>query len=118
MRTQLLFDDVDASSIQTSSSVSMDKRTNWDLIVTTSGTNGAPRLILEVAYTGGKCLPLPTDWFAVENTKDCTFVFDIDTTPTIIKKKEQTANWLRVRLEPNGVTTGTLKAFLAIKDYP
>ena len=118
MTIEEVFNNVDASTPITSTPINMEKRTNWDLVIDTDSVDGEPRIILEVGYNLGECHGLPTDWFAVENTKDCTFVFDIDTTPTIIKKKEQTANWFRVRLEPNGNTAGTLNALLGYKDYP
>lgn len=118
MEIRELFTNQDASVAATSDIVSMQKRTNWDLVIDTTGLDGTPEVIIEVGYNLGKCHPDPTEWYAIENPEDCTFVFPITTTPTVIKKKEQTANWLRVRIEPNGNTTGNITALLAYKDYP
>jgi len=117
MRTKVLFDDVDASVSQESVEIQMDKRTDWDLVVTVDGLDGVPQIIIEKAYTGGGCLPGPSDWYAVENCNGDTF-FDVDSPPLQIHKSQFTPNYFRIRLEPNTNTTGTVTAFLGYKDYP
>ena len=117
MRTTVLFEDIDASVAATSVEISMDKRTDWDLVVTGTGLDGIPRIIIEKAYTGGKCLPAPTDWYIVENCNGDQF-FDADDLPLMIHQSGFTPNWYRIRLEPNTNTTGTVTAFLGYKDYP
>jgi hypothetical protein len=117
MRTQVLFDTVDASSNQTSDNVNMDKRTDWDLVVTADSLDAIPRIIIEMAYTGGGCLPEPSDWYPVENCNGNEF-FGLTSPPLIVHKSGFTPNWYRIRLEPNGNTTGTVTAILGYKDYP
>ena len=116
MRTKILFDDIDASLAATSDDTQFDRRFDFDLITTLDGTDGIPRIIIELAYTGGGCLPAPTDWYILPNCNGNEY-FNIDDSPFTVHKSAVTANWIRVRIEPNTNTTGTATVILATKDY-
>ena len=111
MRTNLLFDNVSAASNQTSSVINFEQRAEWSLEITTSGLDGVPKVIVELSNSG-------TDFFPLEDCKIAQFFFLIDDSPFGIKDDRIMGKFFRIRLEPNGNTTGTLKALLGFKTYP
>ena len=118
MRNKTLLDNVDASVQNISDAVNLDKRTDWKIIIESDTLDGVPQLFIEEGFTGGKCSGEPTDWFALSNKCDDTGVFSIDTTPIMIERNYFTGNWIRVRVEANGNTTGNYTVKLHYKDYP
>ena len=118
MRNVTLLDNVDASVQQISVEENLDKRTDWNLIVESSGLDGQPQLFIEKGFTGGKCISPPSEWFVVASKCRSTGIFLINDPLIQIEKTGFTANWFRVRVEPNGNTTGNITAKLHYKDYP
>ncbi len=117
MRNELLLDSVDASVQQISEPVNLERRTDWELTVESNGLDGTPNLFIEKGFNRGDCHPLPTEWFPLANKCDNSGAFLIDDDLVQIEKTGFTANWFRVRLEPNGNTTGNVKATFHYKDY-
>lgn len=117
MRTKLFFDNVDAAIIQTSEALQIDQRVQWELILEKTGTDGDPIIYLEQAFNGGGCLPEPTDWFKIANKCNETGAFLIDDSPFSIEKNSLKGNWIRISLDPNGNTTGTIKALFSYKTF-
>ena len=118
MRNEVLFSSVDASTNQTSSNINFDKRAQWILTIEKTGTDGDPKIIIERNFSSGKCVAPTGSWFALKNSCENSFDFIIDDTPYVIRDNIFYGNWYRIRLEPNGNTTGTVTATLSYKDYP
>lgn len=117
MRTKLLFDNVDAGVQQISNATSLDQRTWWKLRIDDSGLDGTPQLFIEEAYTGGECLPTPSDWTIICNPLNANDYFPIDDDEITIEKKDIKGNWIRVRMEADDNTTGTVTILLAYKTF-
>lgn len=115
MKTQLLFDNVAANQAQTSSEVPFEQRSEWMLYVSKSGTDGNPNLIIEYSVDNN---PGAGDWAAVINPETLTTLFPLDDSPIAIIDDRLQGKYFRIRLEPNGTTTGTVKADLGFKTYP
>ena len=112
-----MLDSVDASQSHTSQAVQIDKRAIWKLIIDKAGTDGNPNLFIEEAYNGGGCLTPPTDYYLLPNKCNDLDYFPLDDSPVTIEKDKLSGNYLRVRIEPNGTTTGTVKVLLAYKTF-
>ena len=114
MRTQVIFDNVDASVGATVDIVMFDAKNPQDLRfliqVTKTGTDGSPRIIVEESIEG-------TVWTALENTETWDNYTDI-TDILGIKDNYFMGKFMRVRLEPNGTTTGTVWAIIGYKTKP
>jgi hypothetical protein len=119
MRNATLLTSADASVQQISSEVNFDKRTEWKLLITSTGLDGTPHFFIEEGFTGGKCITPPTEWFIVCNPcDDVTDSFPIDDTIITIEKKDFKGNWFRVRVEPNDNTIGSITVKLGYKTHP
>ena len=118
MRNVTLLDGVDASSQQISTAENLDKRTEWKLLINSSGLDGIPQLFIEQGFNGGKCFGEPNEWSVLTNKCDDTGVFLIDDAIITVNASSFKGNWFRVRLEANGNTTGTVTARLGYKDFP
>ena len=117
MRTITLFDNVDASIQQISDATNLERHTEWVLRVNSSTLDAIPNLFIEEGFNGGKCLPEPTAWSVLPFKCDGTGTFEITESEVKIRSKQFLANWFRVRVEPNGNTTGTITIKLSYKDY-
>jgi hypothetical protein len=117
MRNFTLLDSVDASVQQISDAKNLERHTEWVLRIDSVGLDGIPQLFIEEGFNGGKCLPEPTDWNVVPFKCDDTGTFDITTSEVNIRSKQFLANWFRIRIEPNGNTTGAISVILSYKDY-
>lgn len=117
MRNVILLSDVDASIQQISDPVNLERRTDWELTIESTGLDGTPHLFVEKGFNTGKCHPLPSEWFILANKCDSSGLFLIDDPLIQIEKTGFIANWFRVRVEPNDNTTGTIKVTLHYKDY-
>ena len=117
MRTITLLDNVDASIQQISDATNLERHTEWVLRINSSTLDAIPNLFIEEGFNGGKCLPEPTEWSVVPFKCDGTGTFEITESEVKIRSKQFLANWFRVRVEPNGNTTGTITIKLSYKDY-
>ena len=73
-----------------------------------TGTNGDPRIYLEESIDG-------TVWTSMVNPTNCESYFDINQSPQAIKDNYFMGYQMRLRLDPNGNTTGTLSAKMGYK---
>ena len=118
MRNTTLLDNADASTQQISTSVNLDQRAQWKLVINSAGLDGTPQLFIEEGYTGSKCITPPTEWVVVCNPCLEDDYFPIDDTVISIEKKDFKGNWYRIRVEANDNTTGTITAKLHYKTFP
>ena len=119
MRNVTLLDNVDASTQQISTHVNLDQRAAWKLFITSSGLDGEPQLFIEDNNTSSKCVEPTGDWNIICNPCDTvTDSFPIDDDTITIEKNSFKSNWMRVRIEPNGNTTGTITVTLSYKTFP
>ncbi len=118
MRNKTLLDNVSAGVQQISDPLNLEKRTDWELIIESSGLDGVPRLFIERGFNAGKCNPLPTEWRVLQSGCNDEGYFPIDDDTIQILKDGFTANWFRVRVETNGNTTGNITVTIHYKDYP
>lgn len=119
MRTQLLFDDVDASVTQTSGFVDdifndgqLNQRGEFMIQVTRAGLDGTPRLFLEWSIDNNASV-----WSTIQNPETDEDYFELDDDIGIIDDRIM-AKWFRLRLEPNDNTTGTVRADIGYNTYP
>jgi hypothetical protein len=117
MRNITFFENIDASSQQISNATNLERHTEWILRINSTGLDGVPNLFIEEGFNGGKCLPEPTEYSVVPFKCDGTGTFEITESEVKIRSKQFLANWYRVRIEPNGNTTGTITVILSYKDY-
>ncbi len=73
-----------------------------------AGTNGTPRIIVEESVRG-------VWWTPMENPKNCEEYFDILKVEDSIKDNYFMGFQMRLRLEPNDNSTGTLSAHMGYK---
>jgi hypothetical protein len=119
MRNVTLLDNVDASIQQISSHVNFDQRVAWKLFITTTGLDASPELFIECNNTSSKCFAPVGDWTIVCNQcNTLTDSFPLDDDVITIEKNDFKSNWFRVRVEPNGNTTGTIHVSLSYKTFP
>lgn len=112
MRTEILLDNKDASVNQTSNSFKIDcgQDMRWEVVVTKSGTDGNPHLIIEESIDNSIWIPLMDyDSTGINN------FFLVDDTPYAVRDSYFMGSHIRVRIEPNDNTTGTITAKLGIK---
>jgi hypothetical protein len=111
MRTYLVFDNVPANVDATYNVPMIDPNNPQDLRfllqATKTGTNGNPRIIIEESLD-------ETVWTALENTETWNPYTEI-TDSMGIKDNYFMGKYLRVRLEANGTTTGTVWAKIGYK---
>lgn len=112
MRTKILFDNVLAASPATSEVMDFEGQDARFLIqLVKTGTNGNPRVIVEETID-------QTVWTALENTETWEDYFDLSASKMGVKDNYFMGKFLRVRLEPNGTTTGTVWAIIGYKTKP
>ena len=118
MRNVTLLNNVDASTQQISTPINLERRTDWELIIESSGLDGTPQLFIERGFNAGKENPIPTEWRVLESGCNEEGFFPIDDSIIQILKDGFTANWFRVRIEAEDNTTGNITVKLHYKDYP
>ena len=109
MRTLIFFDEVSASASHISNvfEIPCGQDIRFLIQATKTNTNGNPRLIIEESIDN-------TIWTALEDTETWqpyTELIDV----TGIKDSYFMGAFMRVRLEPNGTTTGTITAKMGYK---
>lgn len=111
MRTETLFSAVDASVTQISSAFEPDcgQDMRWSICITSTGLDGTPQAYVEVSCDG-------VDWCALVNPVDNTNVFAVDD-DLIIRDEYLPEKQIRLRIEPNDNTTGTINAIMVYKTY-
>jgi len=104
------FDNVDATANQVSPIFDVPCFQDMRFLIQTekAGTNGNPRIIVEESIRGAL-------WTPMENPKDCEEFFDIVKNLDSIKDNYFMGFKMRLRLEPNGNSTGTLSAHMGYK---
>lgn len=110
MRTIVLLNDVDAGVAVTSQHIDFEQDSRWLLQITSTGLNGTPRIVIEESIDNAELV-----WTPLFNPKNSLFFFEIDDSPIGVKDSYLMGKFFRVRLEPNGNTTGTIKADLGYK---
>ena len=118
MRNVTLLDNVDASTQQISTHVNLDQRVEWKLFITSSGLDGEPQLFIEDNNTSSKCTEPTGDWNIVCNPFADFEYFPINDDIVTIEKKDFKSNWMRIRVENNGNTTGNITVKLSYKTFP
>jgi len=105
MRTLLFFDNVDASVTQISSEFTPDCGQDISFLIQAvkTGTDGDPYLYIEESVDG-------TVWSPMTNPETCEGFFKLTDTVTGIKDNHFMGYVMRLRLEPNDNTTGTVWA--------
>jgi len=118
MRNFQLLNNADASISVTSQEVNLDKRTEWVLLIDLSNADGIPSIYIDQGFTGGKCIPNPSEWYVLANKCDSTGEFIIDDEQIQIKSNYFKGNWFRIRYEAKDNTAGTISVKLSYKDFP
>lgn len=111
MRTELFFDDVDASSDITSSVFEPPCQQDMRFLIQVTGsgiTGGVPKLYIEESVDG-------TVWTSMINPSNCNTYFDVTDLPVGIKDSYFMGHSMRLRLEANGATGGTIWAKMLYK---
>lgn len=110
MRVETLLDNVDASAqiISTPYKVDCGQDMRYLIQVTKDSTDGNPQLYLEeslddVVYT---CIP---------NYEDTTQFFLLDADEIGLRDSYFMGKYIRLRIEPNGNTSGTISAKMGVK---
>ena len=111
MRTELLLDNVDASTTQIGSyQIDCGQDMRWLLVIKKTGTDGTPRAYIEESSNN-------VDWIPLDNFEDTDILdyFPLVDTLTSIRDSYFMGKSIRVRVEPNDNTTGTIYAELVVK---
>jgi hypothetical protein len=112
MRTEILLNNVDASTQQIGAyQIDCGQDMRWLLMIKSTGLDGIPQLFLEESSNN-------IDWIAIDNN-DCSEgvinYFPLDDPLIHIRDSFFMGKSIRVRVEPNGNTTGTIYAELVVK---
>lgn len=111
MRTQVLIPNVSAATSYTSAVLDFEGLDARFLIqALKTGANGSPRLIVEESID-------QTVWSPMEDTNTWNDYFEL-TSQLAIKDNFFMGKYFRLRMEPNGTTTGTVWAKIAYKTRP
>ena len=118
MRTVTLLDNADASVQQISDFINFDQRSEWKLFIKSSSLDGEPQLFIESNNTKSACVEPTGDWTVFCNPLNLVDgSFPINDDIITIEKKDFKSNWFRLRLEPNGNTTGNITIQLVYKMF-
>lgn len=112
MRTELLLDNVDAGSTQIGAyQIDCGQDMRWLMTIKSSGLDGTPRIYVEESNNN-------TDWVPLDNN-DCAEgvldYFPMDDPLIMIRDSYFMGKSIRIRVEPNDNTTGTIYANLVVK---
>lgn len=111
MRTEVLLNNVDASTQQIGAyEVDCGQDMRWLLMIKKSGTDGTPRAYIEESTNN-------TDWVALDNFEidNVLDYFPLVDPITHIRDSFFMGKSIRIRVEPNDNTTGTIYAELVVK---
>jgi hypothetical protein len=112
MRTEVLLNNVDASIQQIGAyEVDCGQDMRWLLMIKSTGLDGVPQIFIEESANN-------VDWVALDNN-DCAEgvlnYFPMDDPLINIRDSYFMGKSFRIRVEPNGNTTGTVYASLIVK---
>lgn len=108
MRTLTLFDNINASSPATSQDLDFQEQDARFLIqILGTGLDGSPRIVVEESID-------KSIWSPMEDTATWNDYFDAGQ-QIAIKDNYFMGKYFRMRLVPNGNTTGTIKAIIGYK---
>ena len=110
MRTENLFNEVDATISQTSTGYVIDcgQDMRWLLMIKSTGLVGVPKLYVEESINN-------VDWVALDNPKTLLNYFDLDDPLIHIRDSYFMGKSFRVRTDANGASSGTITAELVVK---
>ncbi len=109
MRTITLLNNADASTTQIGSyEIDCGQDMRWLLKVKGTGLDGTPKVYVEDTTDN-------VEWLPLENSKDCTDFFLLDSEFIHIRDSYFMGKSIRVRVEPEDNTTGTLDAEIVVK---
>lgn len=110
MRTELLFDNVDASVNQPSNVyyIESGKDMRWLLMMKSTGLNGTPKIYIEETPNG-------SDWIPLMNYADNLDHWLLDDSLITVRDSYFMGKAFRLRLEANGNSAGTIYADLIVK---
>lgn len=110
MRTEIFFTNVDASVQQISQSLLIECGQDMRYLfqVTKSGADGNPDLFIEESLDN-------SIWTLVPNYETDNQAFPLDQDTIGLRDSYFMGKYIRLRIEPNGTTTGTVSAILGIK---
>jgi len=110
MRTEILFNNVDASIAQTSTIYVVDcgQDMRWLLKIKSTGFDGVPKIYIEESTDN-------VDWVGIVNYANSLDHWLLDDNLIHIRDSYFMGKSLRLRLDPNGNTTGTVYSELVIK---
>jgi len=109
MRTEVLLNNVDASTQQIGSyQIDCGQDMRWLLMVKATGLDGTPKIYVEETTNN-------IDWLPLENFKDCLDYFPLDSELVHIRDSYFMGKSIRVRIEPEDNTTGTIYSELVVK---
>lgn len=112
MRTETLYDNQDATISSTSLVYEVDcgQDMRWLLQIELDGTDGTPHIFIEESADNVLWTPIPD--YACDGVFD---YFRIDDSPYAVRDSYFMGKSIRLRVEPNDNTTGTLNAKLVVK---
>lgn len=114
MRTQVIFDNVDASQNLTSSALNFEQRSGFLAQFEASGLDGEPRIILEYSIDNAG---VRYDPMINPKTEEAFFTFNAEGKLAIMDDRIP-AKFIRWRIEANGNTSGTILGDIGYKTYP
>ena len=110
MRVVDLLNNIDASlqiiSVPYEPDCGQDMR--YLIQITKTGTGGDPQLYLEESLDN-------VVWTCIPNYEDVTEFFLLDNDETALRDSYFMGKFIRLRIEPNGTTTGTISAKIGVK---
>ena len=110
MRTEILFNNADASVNQSSIAYVIDcgQDMRWLLTMKSTGLDGIPKIFIEETPNG-------VDWIPLNNHSDGLDHWLLDDNLITVRDSYFMGKAFRLRLEANGNTTGTIYADLVVK---
>ena len=111
MRTELLLDNADASITQIGEyEIECGQDMRWVLAINSNGLDGIPKIYLEESADN-------VNWVALNNNDESGILdyFPMDDNLISIRDSYFMGKSIRIRVEPNGNTSGLITAKLVVK---
>ena len=110
MRVVILLNNIDASLQITSVNYEPDcgQDMRYLIQITKTGADGNPQLYLEESLDDAT-------WTTIPNYEDATEFFLLDNEETALRDSYFMGKYIRLRIEPNGTTTGAITAKIGVK---
>lgn len=110
MRVEILLNNADASAqiISTAYEVDCGQDMRYLIQVTKNGTDGDPQLYLEESLDS-------TVWTPIPNYEEALQFFLLDDDEVALRDSYFMGKFIRLRIEPNGTTAGTITAKIGVK---